>query len=81
VTLQKKYFSQPSLVIYFSSNHTHKTKTGIARMSSETNNSNPPGPIKLSSQSKQQMLGFFGAVYQQLQHRVQKLEDKTVLES
>jgi hypothetical protein len=59
VTLQK-YFSQPSLVIYFFSNPTHKTKIGIARMS-ETNNSNPPGPIKLSSQSTTTAVRFLGA--------------------
>jgi hypothetical protein len=41
VTLQK-YFSHPSVVIYFFSNLTHKTETGTANRW-ETTNSNPPG--------------------------------------
>jgi hypothetical protein len=46
----QKYFSIPSLVIYFFSNPTHKPKTGTANRW-ETTNSNPLGPLKLSSQS------------------------------
>jgi hypothetical protein len=45
----------------------------------ETNNSSPPGPIKLSSQSTTDVR-FLRAFYQ-LQHPVQKLQDKTVLQS
>jgi hypothetical protein len=47
---QKKYFLHPRLVIYFFSYPTHKTKIGTAKRS-ETTDSNPPGAIKLSSQS------------------------------
>ncbi len=46
----EKYFSHPRLVIYLFSNTSHKTKIGIVNRW-ETTNSNPPGPIKLSSQS------------------------------
>jgi hypothetical protein len=49
VTLQK-YFPHPSLVIYFFSNPTHKTKTGTSNRW-ETTSSNPAGPIKLCRQS------------------------------
>jgi hypothetical protein len=54
VALQK-YFSHPSLVIYFFfSNATHKTKTGIANRW-ETTNSNR---IKLSRQWTTNVIGF-----------------------
>ncbi len=49
VSLQKCY-SLPSLVVYFLSNLTHKTKTGTANRC-KTTNSNQPEPINLYSQS------------------------------
>jgi hypothetical protein len=49
-TLQK-YFSHPSLVIYFFSNPTHKTKIGTATRW-ETTNSKPHGPIIMIGQSE-----------------------------
>ncbi len=45
-----KKFSHPSFSCLYFSNPTHKTKTGIANRW-EITNSNPAGPIKLSSQS------------------------------
>jgi len=45
----KKYFSRPSLVIYFFLTPALKLKTGTAKRW-ETTNGNPPEPIKLSSQ-------------------------------
>jgi hypothetical protein len=57
VTLQK-YVANPSLVIYFFANTTHKTETGTANTQG-TSNSKPPGLIIMMGQSerKKERLG------------------------
>jgi hypothetical protein len=50
VTLQNYFWHQDYLYLHFSSNLTHKTKTGTAN-SLETTGSHPFGSIKLSGQS------------------------------
>ncbi len=49
-TLQK-YFSHPSLVVYFFATPTHKTESGTANIWGSTN-SKPPGPIIMMGQSE-----------------------------
>jgi hypothetical protein len=47
--VQNYFWHQDYLYLHFSSNHTHKTKTGTANRW-ETTDSHPPGSIKLSGQ-------------------------------
>jgi hypothetical protein len=50
VTLQK-YFSHPSLVIYFFFNLNHKTETETADICGGITNNKPPEPITMMGQS------------------------------
>jgi hypothetical protein len=75
VTLQK-YFSHPNLVIHFFPNPTHKTKTVTAN-TWETADSNPLGPIKLSSQSTAGVR--LCCAFHQPKQTVQKCRSKAIL--
>jgi hypothetical protein len=72
----KKYFAHPSLVIYFSPTPPINLKTGTASRW-ETTNSNPPGPIKLSSQSTTVVRPC--SAFYQCKHPVDKYRAKTNL--
>ncbi len=72
VTLQKTFLTSKFSYLLFS-NPTHQTKTGTANRC-DTTNSNPPGPIKLSSQSTAGDR-LCCACYQ-AQHPVQKCQAK-----